>query len=216
MGYKGIIFDLDGTLLDTIEDIGDSMNQVLEELGRETYSYEDYKLKVGGGFRNLVKNCLEDSEDSQEIDRVLELYKKAYTRNYMNKSRPYKGITELLEELARRQVPVGINTNKGQEYSLGLVEKLFPEINFVKIVGQTEEIPRKPDPKGAGLVLKAMGLEKEEVIYVGDSNVDMETGRNLGLKTVGVDWGFRGEEELRSYAADYIVYRPEEILKLIK
>lgn len=216
MKYKGIIFDLDGTLLDTIEDISDSVNIVLEEEGEETFSYDEFKLKIGGGFRNLITRCFPDRESDEEIDRLLERLKSVYEDNYMNKSKPYDGIEELIDVLVDKGVKLGINSNKREEYTINLVDKIFPDVEFVKVTGQTDDRDVKPDPTGARLVLDSMGLDESEVLYIGDSNVDVLTGHNLGAKVVGVDWGFRGEEELKKYGADYIAYSPMDILDIVE
>lgn len=215
MKVKGLIFDLDGTLLDTIEDIGDSMNQVLREYGRDEFSYDEYRIKVGGGFTKLIYRCFGEDMAEEEVDEILERLEDVYQKRYMKKSAPYKNIEKLLEELEKRSIKLGINTNKKEEYSHNLIGKIFPTINFIENVGQRSDAPTKPDPFGALKVLEALGLEKDEVLFIGDSNVDILTGKNAGIKTVGVDWGFRGEEELREYGADHIVYNPLEILDLI-
>lgn len=215
MKIRGIIFDLDGTLINTIEDIGDSMNFVLRKLGREELSYGEYKIKVGGGFRKLVKSILPDLED-EDYDYALKLLEASYRENYLSKSKPYEDMEKLLGKLSEKKIKLGINTNKNQEYTNKLIEKVFGDVDFVEIVGVDQRGFVKPDPSGAELVLEKMGLAKEEVLYVGDSNIDMLTGKNAGLKTVGVDWGFRGEAELRQYGADFIAYEPLDILRLIE
>lgn len=214
MPIRGVIFDLDGTLINTIEDIADSMNMVLEDLGREPLTYEEYKLKVGGGFRKLVASICPDLE-AGAYDRALASLEESYRQNYMNKSRPYEGIGELLRILGEKGIKMGINTNKNQEYTDNLISKIFPDIDFVEKIGVDDRGYVKPDPTGARLVARAMGLEADELVYVGDSNVDMLTGENAGMLKIGVDWGFRGQEELRRYGADYIVYEPLEILDII-
>lgn len=214
MAIKGIIFDLDGTVLDTIEDIGDSMNQVLDGLGLEKLSYDEYKLRVGGGFRKLVGNILENLEEDQ-IDLQLKSLEAYYRKNYLNKSKPYDGIVDMLNILMDRGIKLAINTNKNQEYASEIIAKKFPNISFLDVLGVDERNYIKPDPRAGEEIIKKMGLDKDEVLYVGDSNVDIMTGKNLGIKTVGVDWGFRGEEELKRYGADHILYRPMDLIELL-
>lgn len=216
MKYRGIIFDLDGTLLDTVEDIADSMNQVLMAEGRRTFSYDDYRQKIGGGFRSLVINCLDKGAEDQDIDRLEGELRRVYETRYRKKTRPYEGIEELLDLLQDRKVSLAINTNKREAYAQVLVEEIFPQIDFVRLTGQEESRALKPDPAGAWEVLKAMGLDASEVLYIGDSKVDVKTGHNGGFKVVGVDWGFRGQEELRASGADYIVLEPLEILDIVE
>lgn len=215
MTYKGIIFDLDGTLLDTIEDISDSMNIVLSEYKKDSFSYEEYKLKIGGGFRNLIKRCFLDI-DEEKLEMVHDRLKEVYEDRYMNKSRPYEGIVDLLNYLVDKDIKLGINSNKREEYTINLVDKIFPDIDFIEVTGQREDREIKPSPAGANYVLDKMGLSKDEVLYIGDSNVDVMTGHNGGFKVVGVDWGFRGESELKKYGADFIAYHPKDIITIIE
>lgn len=191
------------------------MNQVLSEYGRDTYSYEEYKLKIGGGFRKLVINSLGEDTDESTIDEALKNLEEVYARNYMNKTSPYDGILGLLADLNSKGIKLAINTNKRDDYSKSLAEKMFKDIEFVDIIGQSTDYPVKPDPYGAEYILDKMNLKKEEVLYVGDSNVDVMTGKNTGLKVIGVNWGYRGEDELREYGADYIAYKASDILDIV-
>lgn len=207
---RGIIFDLDGTLIDSIEDIGDSLNRTLNKLGLREYSKEDYKQMVGGGFRNLVEKAV-----ASNVDQVLEGFQLEYSRGYLNKTKPYEGIINLLDQLVERKILIAINTNKYEEFIGSIVDKYFSDYNFVDIIGFNERIELKPSPMGAEIILDKMGLRREEILYVGDSSVDIETAKNAGLKSVGVDWGFRGKEELESFGADYIALEPSDILNLL-
>lgn len=210
MKIKGIIFDLDGTLLNTIEDIGDSMNQVLQDMDLQPLTYDEYKLKVGGGFKKLVISILGNSDEE-----ALKKLEDAYRENYLNKAKPYENIEKLLEILVDRDIKIAINTNKNQEYTNRLIEAKLPKIEFLDMIGVDSRGYVKPDPRGAEILVEKMGINKREILYVGDSNIDIMTGKNAGLKTVGVDWGFRGERELKEYGADYIVYDPMEILDIL-
>lgn len=212
---KGVIFDFDGTLVNTLEDIADSVNIVLEEYDKETFTYDEFRKKIGGGFHKLVYETFGKDIDDSLHSEVLKKLEESYDRNYLNKTKPYDGIDSLLSKLLDKGIKVGINTNKDQDYTEKIVDKLFKDIPFVKIVGVQEGMKVKPDPTGGKIVFEAMELEKSDVLYVGDSNIDMLAAKNLGLKSVGVDWGFRGEEELREFGADYIVYKPSEILNIL-
>ena len=210
--YKGIIFDLDGTLLDTIDDLGDSMNEVLKILGYPTFSMDEYKIKVGGGFRGLAINCLPNDIDEDTISKTVVLFAEVYDNKYINKTKPYDGIHELLDELVSRDILIAVNSNKRNDYTNILTKKFFGEIPFVKVFGERENLPKKPDPYTALEIITDMGLKIDEVIYVGDTRTDIETANNGGMDSIGVLWGFRDYDELSRYGATYIVERPEEIL----
>lgn len=213
--YKGIIFDLDGTLLDTIEDISDSVNQVLSQYNYPIHSYDDYKLKVGNGFKNLIENSFPEGTDEQTILRGLEVFIEIYDRNYKNKSHPYDGIPEILDELTKKGIKIGINSNKRNDYTNQLVDKFFKNIPFVKVYGERKEVPKKPDPTTALEIADSMGLKHQEILYIGDSKTDILTAKNAGMDSVGVLWGFRSYEELTKYNASYTVKSPYNILDIV-
>lgn len=213
--YKGIIFDLDGTLLDTIADLGDSMNEVLEGFNRPTYTYEEYKLKVGGGFRGLVLKCFPEENDEEKIDEIVRLYYESYSRNYLNKTTPYREIEKVLYKLNQRGYKLAINSNKGDEYTNKLVNRFFPKIPFIEIYGERVGIPRKPAPTGALEIARSMKLETKDILYVGDTKTDIMTAKNAGMDSAGVLWGFRNREELSRYGANFIISNPEEILDIV-
>ena len=213
--YKGVIFDLDGTLLNTIEDLGDTVNKVLEEFSLPTFTYAEYKLKVGGGIKNLVINSFPENTSQEIIDEGLKLFDLYYEKNYKNKTRPYKGILEVLDELKERGIKLAVNSNKRDDYTKLLVDKFFPDIGFLKVYGDREGVVKKPDPHSALEIAEFMNLEAGEVLYIGDSNVDILTAKNAAMDSVGVLWGFRDREEFNKYGADFIVGDPKEILGII-
>lgn len=214
MKIKGIIFDLDGTVLDTIEDIGDSMNEVLEGLGMEKLSYNEYKLKVGRGFRNLVKDIIPNSSE-EEIDSNYEALELAYERNYLNKSKPYENIVKMLNSLVDKDIKIGINTNKNQKYASNLIAEKFKNINFIDVAGVKDGKYIKPDPTSGNNIIEKMSLSKDEVLYIGDTEVDIKTGKNIGVKTVAVAWGFRDFEDLKIENPDFMIENPMEIIDLL-
>lgn len=215
--YRGIIFDLDGMLIDTLEDLADSVNEALERMGYPVWPVEDYRFKVGRGFRNLMENSVPENvrEDDGIIEQMLGFFVEAYDRRYMDKSRPYDGIDGLLDELAKRGIFLAVNSNKRTDYTEKLVGKLFHRIPFAGVFGERAGVPRKPDPAGALELCVRMGLKPEEVLYVGDSGTDMKTGKNAGMDTVGVGWGFRGFGELRENGAVYLAETVQDILELV-
>lgn len=214
--YKGIIFDLDGTLLNTVYDLADSVNEVLTHMGFPCHDEEEYKLKIGHGFRNLIEVSLpEDQRTEENIEKGLDMFVKAYDQKYKNRTVPYNGIPELMEQLHDRHICFAVNSNKRMDYTNALVDKFFSHLTFTAVFGEREGVPKKPDPASALEIAGMMGLKPEEILYIGDSSTDMATGKNAGMDTVGVAWGFRGREELEASGGTYIVDRPEEILDII-
>lgn len=213
--YKGIIFDLDGTLLDTIDDLSDSMNEVLKKYNYPIFTSEEYKFKVGAGFKGLTLNSFPKETDNAIIDEGIKLFAEIYDKRYLNKTKPYKGIDDILDTLAKMSIKLGINSNKRNDYTNNLTMKFFERIPFVRIYGERNGIPKKPDPTSALEIAEAMDLKPEEVLYVGDSSIDMMTAKNAGMDGVGVLWGFRSYEELNKYGANYIISAPDELLGII-
>lgn len=213
--YKGIIFDLDGTLLNTIEDLSDSVNEVLTAYGYPNHNYEEYKLKIGRGFRNLMENSFPKGMDEKTIDEALPLFVEIYDRRYQNKTKPYKGICEIVDTLYRMGIKIGVNSNKRTDYTRQLVSKFFKEISFVEILGERQNVPKKPDPTAALEIVELMELLPQEVLYVGDSKTDIMTARNAGVDSIGVLWGFRSYEELKEHGATYIVSKPQDIIDIV-
>jgi phosphoglycolate phosphatase len=209
--YLGAIFDLDGTLLDTLADLSDSVNEALSDFGFACHGYDEYKKIVGHGFRDLITKSLpEEAREKNTTCEVLARFVLAYGRNYRKKTVPYAGIPEVLAELAKKGVPLGVNSNKRNDYTGSLVLSNFPSIDFVAVFGEREGVPKKPDPASALEIAKLMGLEPSSVLYIGDSETDMRTGANASMDTAGVLWGFRDECELRS-GATYILREAREI-----
>lgn len=214
--YKGIIFDLDGTLLNPIYDLGNSVNAVMETFGYPCHDYDVYKLKIGHGFRNLIEVSLpEDKRTEEQIDQGLKLFLETYDKTYKDKTVPYDGIPQLVDKLYQKGIILGVNSNKRTDYTESLVDKFFSHIPFVAVYGERQGIPKKPDPTTALEIAEMMNLKPEEVLYIGDSKTDMITGQNAGMDTIGVTWGFRDRQELESNGGTYVVDSPEEILNII-
>lgn len=212
---KTVIFDLDGTLLDSIEDIASSMNKVLESLQLPTHKIEDYKHFVGGGVDILVENAL--SNQSKEIkDEVIKRFKIEYDGKLHSKTLPYDGIYELLDELKKLDINLAVLSNKPHEFTVSYVNHFFKNYNFKEIHGQKKDVPKKPDPKAALDIVKCLDSSCENTYFIGDTKIDMQTAKNANMNAIGVLWGFRDEKELRDFGADFIVSNPLEILKIIK
>ena len=212
---KTVIFDLDGTLLDSIEDIASSMNKVLESLQLPTHKIEDYKHFVGGGVDILVENAL--SNQSKEIkDEVTKRFKIEYDGKLHSKTLPYDGIYELLDELKKLDINLAVLSNKPHEFTVSYVNHFFKNYNFKEIHGQKKDVPKKPDPKAALDIVKCLDSSCENTYFIGDTKIDMQTAKSANMTAIGVLWGFRDKKELRDFGADFIVSNPLEILKIIK
>ncbi|WP_236778538.1 HAD family hydrolase [Aliarcobacter cryaerophilus] len=212
---KTVIFDLDGTLLDSIEDIASSMNKVLESLQLPTHKIEDYKHFVGGGVDILVENAL--NNQSKEIkDEVIKRFKIEYDGKLHSKTLPYDGIYELLDELKKLDINLAVLSNKPHEFTVSYVNHFFKNYNFKEIHGQKKDVPKKPDPKAALNIVKCLDSSCENTYFIGDTKIDMQTAKSANMTAIGVLWGFRDEKELRDFGADFIVSNPLELLKIIK
>jgi haloacid dehalogenase superfamily, subfamily IA, variant 1 with third motif having Dx(3-4)D or Dx(3-4)E len=211
---EAVVFDLDGTLLNTIEDIRDSMNRALSACGLPTYEADSYCYFVGSGVKILAERAV--GENHLELaEKVGKLYQADYDKNAANLTRPYEGIPELLKALNEKNIPVAVLSNKPHEATLKVVAHYFPDITFACVRGQMDGVPVKPDPQGTFEIVRALNLTPANCLYAGDTMVDMTCANAAGMKAVGVTWGFRKEEELKRGHAAYIVHRPQEILKLI-
>ncbi|MFP6874120.1 MAG: HAD family hydrolase [Verrucomicrobiales bacterium] len=211
-----VIFDLDGTLLDTIEDLGDSVNEVLKKRGLPEHSYCDYRDYIGDGMEMLIRRSLPGglASDPELLAAVLEDYQAAYGRNWNNKSKPYQGIPDCLGILSQNGVKLAVLSNKPHHFTRLCVAELLPGVSFEKVWGDREGIPRKPDPGAALAIAAGLGIAAGRTMFVGDTDVDIMTGLAAGMLAVGVLWGFRGEEDLRSAGAEHIVCSPGEIVLL--
>lgn len=217
MTYKALVFDMDGTLLDTLEDLADSTNAALNQHGFDSEPTDAYRYHVGSGARNLVIRALpEDKRDDATVDAVLATYKAHYANNWANKTKLYAGLNEFLNQLAQHDIALAILTNKPQNFANQCVDHFLSNWKWQAVQGQVEGIAIKPSAEISNKVLEQLNIEPSEVLYIGDTNVDMQTAKNAGFTSVGVTWGFRSEAELRESGAQHIVHTPEEILALVK
>jgi phosphoglycolate phosphatase len=215
--YRCVLFDLDGTLVDTIADIALSMNRALEESGFPPRKTGEYPAMVGRGILNLALDCLPPGERNSENARlVAERGRVFYREAPVVYSRPYPGIPELLAELSRRKVSAAVLSNKPDEITRLVIGKLFPPDSFVLVQGEIPGVPRKPDPGAAWDMLAGLGHTPRETILAGDSETDMETARNIGCFPLGVSWGFRSPQVLEQAGAARLIDRPEELLDLLR
>lgn len=211
-----IIFDLDGTLLNTIADLAQSTNHALHALGYPTHEESAYNFMVGNGINKLFERALPEGEKNEEnVLRVRKEFIPYYDVHNADKSRPYPGISELLEQLQAKGLQIAVASNKYQAATEKLIAHYFPGIRFTAVFGQREGVNVKPDPAIVEDILAIAKVAKEDVLYVGDSGVDMQTAINAGVTSCGVTWGFRPRAELESFQPDNIVDKAADILKLI-
>ncbi|MDE5663896.1 MAG: HAD family hydrolase [Muribaculaceae bacterium] len=208
-----VIFDLDGTLLNTIADLGTACNYALEKLGYPPHPISAYNFMVGNGVRKLLERAQPDA-DSETIDRLLVHFRQYYDAHCTDHTVPYPGIPELLRDLVAKGIKVAVATNKYQAAASQIINHYFPDIPFAAVEGQVEDRPVKPDPSVVFAVLNASPTPKAEVLFVGDSGVDIETARRACVDSIGVTWGFRPVSELRRAYADNIVNTPADIFRL--
>ena len=214
---KLIIFDLDGTLLDTLGDLAVSCNTVLAMRGLPQHGLEEYRTFVGNGIRRLVERALpEPLRNPLTIEAARRDFVDYYTEHIDIYTRPYEGICELLAELQRRGIRLAVASNKFQTGTEKLVRRFFPGVEFAAAAGQQPGVPLKPDPAVDLNLLKQTGVAPAEALHVGDSGTDMEAARGAGIRAVGVTWGFRSRGELVGAGADHIIDRPAELLDLVE
>ena len=213
---KLVIFDLDGTLLDTIADLAESANHALKQLGYPTRDVEKIRTFVGNGVNKLLFRALPDEEKTEEnMMRMRTHFVPYYDTHNADLSAPYPGIVALLEELQAKGLRMAVASNKYQEATVKLVKHYFPMIDFVEVLGQREGINVKPDPTIVFDILKKAGVSKEETLYVGDSGVDMQTAINAGVDAIGVTWGFRPRTELEDFHPMGLIDQAEELLGFV-
>jgi phosphoglycolate phosphatase len=214
---KAVLFDLDGTLLDTLEDLAEAVNRVLERRGFSPHPLEAYRYFVGDGSLLLVKRALpEDRRDDAEVASCLEAFLREYGKNWMVKTRPYDGVPLMLDALTERGLKMAILSNKKHQFTKQMVKVFFSKWTFLAVAGQREKVPTKPHPDAALEIVKQFGIMPEEFLYLGDSAVDMKTAVATGMFPVGALWGFRTREELLDGGARALVSQPMDLLEILK
>lgn len=210
-----VIFDLDGTLLNTLEDLKDSTNFALEKFGYPSRNIEEVRKFVGNGVRKLIERAIPDGKDNPDCESCLKVFKEHYRNNMYNKTAPYEGVLEMLEILSAKGIKTAVVSNKFDLAVKELCKRYFA--NLVNIaIGESENVRKKPAPDSVLKAISELNSIKENCIYVGDSDVDVQTAKNSGLNCIGVTWGYRSRELLESEGADFIVNHPSEILQIIK
>lgn len=214
MKYEAVIFDLDGTLVDTLEDLKDSVNFALSSFGFPERNVEEIRSFVGNGVRRLMYLSVPEGTDKDTAEKCLEVFKEHYKTNSRNKTKPYDGIAEMLDTLCEKGIKTAVVTNKMHTAAKDIVEFYFGEKISIT-VGQLDGIAQKPQPDGALKAIETLGVSKEKAVYVGDSEVDCITAKNAQIDCIGVTWGFRSREILKESGANVIVDSPAEILNIL-
>ena len=217
MMIKLVIFDLDGTLLNTIDDLADSCNHVLAAHGLPTHATEKYNYFVGNGIRKLVERAIPtDFRTPETMEAVYNEFMDYYQQHSADKTAPYEGIIGTLEKLDAMGIKAAVASNKAQVAMAPLLRHYFPTVRWAAAYGQREGVPTKPAPQIVYDILGTAGVKKEETLYIGDTGTDMETAANAGLYKIGAAWGFRTRSELAENGADVIIDAPEDLLEVIK
>lgn len=211
--YRAAIFDMDGTLVDTLADLHDSVNEMLAHFNFPLRTLDEVRQFVGNGARKLMIRSL--PADCDMLDEALSFYNECYARNCLNKVKPYAGIMELLTTLEAKGIPLGICTNKQHFAAIDIATKTLAPIKFSVVIGDEPNQPRKPDPTRALSIAKSFGVAAEDVAYFGDTAIDIHTAINAGFLPIGVTWGFRPRSELVDSGAKIIIDHPTDILERI-
>lgn len=212
------IFDLDGTLLNTIKDLGEAVNFALDKNGFHTHSIASYPFFVGNGVRRLIERSLPEDARKQStvVETMLRDFKQYYNEHNTDRTQPYDGMPELLHQLQEQGVKLAVASNKYQQATETIIGHFFADIDWVAVVGQQEGVPVKPDPSIIFMILSQAKVAKQDTLYVGDSGIDMEAARRACVDSVGVTWGFRPVKELKENHANVIINKPIDILPIIE
>ncbi len=214
--FDAVLFDLDGTLLDTLDDIADASNAVLVRHGFPAHPVSSYRYFVGEGARSLIVRTLPESARGDEtVRRLYEEFRAEYAKNWNAKTRPYRGVPELLDALVERGVKIAVLSNKPDDFTQRCVGELLGAWAFDAVLGLHDGVPAKPDPTGAIGLARTLRVSPARILYVGDSSIDMETALAAGMYPVGALWGFRPREELESSGARAVIDKPQELLALL-
>lgn len=214
MKYKAVIFDMDGTILNTLEDLKNATNYSLRQFGMPERSLEEVRMFVGNGIRKLVERAVPAGTSEEKIDQILDVFLEYYEIHSADNTSPYPGILELVEKLKKSGIKTAVSTNKADVPAQELGREYFNGI-FDLIVGQQDGLKVKPAPDSVNKILSILDIQKKDAIYIGDSDVDVQTAKNSGLDFIGVSWGFRGREFLEKNGAKNIVDNANEILDLV-
>lgn len=213
--YKLVIFDLDGTLVNSLADLANACNEALSRFGFPTHELDKYRYFVGDGIPMLINRILPEEQRSDErINDVKAVFDDIYSKSYDKLTRPYEGIEKLLDDLLAEGIKISVASNKADEFTQKIIRKMFGD-RFSYVSGKKPEFDKKPDPGIVFHIMEKLGAEKAETVFVGDSSVDMKTALNAGIDSIGCTWGFRTIEELRENKASYIAEKPADIFEIV-
>lgn len=215
MSFQAVLFDLDGTLLDTLEDLASAMNRVLAKYSFPSHQVEAYKNFIGDGIESLVRRALPAGHPESMVPELVEAMREEYGKHMADNTRPYKGIPELLDSLTGRGLKLAILSNKPDEPTKSIITRFFPHWRFNPVWGARPEVPKKPDPTAALEVAERLNILPHHFVYLGDSATDMKTALGAGMYPVGALWGFRTAEELTNSGAKALIQNPMELLDLL-
>ena len=214
--FKAVIFDLDGTLLDTLDDLADSANQVLADQGFPTHPVAAYRYFVGDGMQTLIERILpEDKRTPDCLERTVRAFQEVYSKNWHVKSTMYEGVDSMLDGLQQAGLILSILSNKPHEFTRLCVEEMLPDWTFAPLLGARPGVPKKPDPAGAVEIAERLRIGPEKILYLGDTATDMKTATSAGMYPVGALWGFRTAEELKQSGAAGLISTPQQLLEMI-
>ncbi len=213
---SAVIFDLDGTLVDSLEDLADSMNAVLDDMGFSRHPLDQYRHMIGDGVTMLVRRALPEGADESAVMRGVKKMKSEYAARCARKTCLYPGVKPLLDSLTQESIPMNVLSNKMADFTKTMVDRFLGGWSFHAVVGLDEKVPRKPDPRGALRIAEKNGIPPERFVFLGDTNTDMQTARSAGMIPLGADWGFRTRKELMQSGALAVIGRPQDLLHWIE
>lgn len=212
----GLIFDLDGTLADTLDDITNSINDSFTQAGFEPVTRDRIRTLIGYGLRDLLKNAHSSSDEDEDVlTSLIDGYRNIYRERMLQQSRLYAGVAEFLDQLTASNIPLAVLSNKPHEFAVPICESLLSRWPFVRFRGSSEDWPKKPDPAVAIQIAEEMECEPASIFFVGDSAVDIETAKNAGMKSIAVTWGYREIDELQAAHPDHLIHQPCELLSVL-
>ncbi len=209
------IFDLDGTLLNTLDDLAASCNHALRQFGYDGHDVQSYRYFVGNGVDKLIQRAISVDASPEQRQAVKRVFSEHYAKHFMDLTKPYDGIESVLRVLKLGNIRTGVVTNKPHAFSIELVTGIFGSKFFDVIIGASDELPKKPNPDGVLRCIEQLGVSKQDCVYIGDSDIDVMTAKNAGIRSIGAAWGFRGKDELVAAGADYIANTPKDIASLL-
>jgi phosphoglycolate phosphatase len=216
MRYRAVLFDLDGTLLDTLDDLATAANRVLASMELPVHPVDAYRYFVGDGLRSLMERVLpETGRSPAKVDEAVAAFQTTYAKNWDEHTIPYPGIAEMLDRLTTKGLKLSILSNKPDVFTQLCVQRLLPQWTFDPLLGQRPGVPKKPHPTAALEIARLLALRPNEILYVGDTATDMQTARTAGMDSVGVLWGFRTATELREAGATHLITHPDKLLPII-